>query len=88
MLVVLAGVCLGLSILTKGLVGVVFTGIFAACLAVYRPAAIVRLAIALAIAGAIGLIVALRNARTTAAFAVYAPATVIFAILALLNISG
>jgi len=58
MLVVLAGVCLGLSILTKGLVGVVFTGIFAACLAVYRPAAIVRLAIALAIAGAIALLVA------------------------------
>jgi len=57
-LVVLAGVCLGLSILTKGLVGVVFTGIFAACLAVYRPAAIVRLAIALAIAGAIALLVA------------------------------
>src|SRR4029079_6565329 len=35
-LVVLAGVCLGLSILTKGLVGVVFTGIFAAWLAVHR----------------------------------------------------
>ena len=57
-LVVLAGVCLGLSILTKGLVGVVFTGIFAACLAVYRPAAGVRLGIALAIAGVIALLVA------------------------------
>ena len=28
----LAGVCLGLSILTQGLVGIVFTGILAACL--------------------------------------------------------
>src|SRR5690349_6555730 len=37
MLAVLAGVCFGLSILTKGLVGVVFVGIFAACLVVWRP---------------------------------------------------
>ena len=55
----LAGVCLGLSILTKGLVGIVITGIFAACLAAYRPAAAVRLAIALTIAIAIAVLVAL-----------------------------
>ena len=53
-----AGVCLGLSILTKGLVGVVFAGIFAACLAVYRPAATIRLAVALTIAALVAAIVA------------------------------
>jgi len=53
-----AGAALGLSILTKGLVGVVFTGIFAACLAVYRPAVWLRLAVALAVAGGVALLVA------------------------------
>lgn len=56
---VLAGLGLGLSILTKGLVGIVIAGIFAACLGVYRPAAIVRLAIALTIAVAVAVLVAL-----------------------------
>jgi 4-amino-4-deoxy-L-arabinose transferase-like glycosyltransferase len=55
---VVAGVCLGLSILTKGLVGVVFTGIFGACLAVWRPAALIRLAIALTIAAIVAALVA------------------------------
>src|SRR5829696_10266311 len=40
MLGIVAGVGLGLSILTKGLVGVAFAGMFAACLAVYRPSAL------------------------------------------------
>jgi 4-amino-4-deoxy-L-arabinose transferase-like glycosyltransferase len=53
-----AGVALGLSILTKGLVGVVFTGIFAVCLAVYRPATVTRLAIALTLAGLVAVLVA------------------------------
>jgi 4-amino-4-deoxy-L-arabinose transferase-like glycosyltransferase len=53
-----AGVCLGLSILTKGLVGVVFAGIFAACLALYRPAATIRLGLALTGAGVVAAIVA------------------------------
>lgn len=53
-----AGVCLGLSILTKGLVGVVFAGIFAAWLAVHRAAATIRLAVALTIAGLTALLVA------------------------------
>jgi 4-amino-4-deoxy-L-arabinose transferase-like glycosyltransferase len=52
------GVCLGLSILTKGLVGVVFAGIFAACLAVHRPAATIRLATALTIAVLVAALVA------------------------------
>jgi 4-amino-4-deoxy-L-arabinose transferase-like glycosyltransferase len=55
---ILAGVALGLSILTKGLVGVVFAGIFAMCLAVYRPSATVRLAMVLAIAAGVAAIVA------------------------------
>src|SRR5688572_25043268 len=55
---VLAGVCLGLSILTKGLVGVAFAGLFGACLAAYRPAALVRLAIALTIAGGVAALTA------------------------------
>jgi 4-amino-4-deoxy-L-arabinose transferase-like glycosyltransferase len=58
LLAALAGLCLGLSILTKGLVGVVIAGIFAACLGANRPAAIVRLAIALTIAIAIAVLVA------------------------------
>ena len=55
---IIAGIALGLSILTKGLVGVVFTGIFAACLAAYRPMAIVRLALVLTIAVIVAAIVA------------------------------
>lgn len=55
---VVAGVALGLSILTKGLVGIVFTGIFAFCLAVRRPSSIARLAIVLTIAVVIALLVA------------------------------
>ena len=58
LLAALAGACLGLSILTKGLVGIVVTGIFAACLAAYRPAATVRLGVALAIAIVVAVIVA------------------------------
>lgn len=58
LLSVAAGVCLGLSILTKGLVGVVFAGIFATCLALNRPAATVRLGIALTIAVIVAGIVA------------------------------
>lgn len=58
LLSIAAGVCLGLSILTKGLVGLVFAGIFASCLAVHRPAATIRLAIALSIAVVVAAIVA------------------------------
>ena len=47
---VIAGIALGLSILTKGLVGIVFTGIFAACLVARRPASLLRVAITLTIA--------------------------------------
>ena len=54
----LAGVCLGLSILTKGLAGVVFAGIVGACLALWRPAMLIRLAIALAIATVVAALVA------------------------------
>ena len=54
----LAGVALGLSILTKGLVGCVFAAIFAACLGIRTPSAIPRLAIVLAGAGVIALLVA------------------------------
>ena len=57
-LALLAGVCLGLSILTKGLAGVVFAGIFGACLAVYRRAALWRLAMALTIAVPVAALVA------------------------------
>jgi 4-amino-4-deoxy-L-arabinose transferase-like glycosyltransferase len=53
-----AGVALGLSILTKGLVGVVFTVILAACLAVYRRSALRRLAIVLVIAAVVALTIA------------------------------
>ena len=55
---IVAGVALGLSILTKGLVGVVFTCIFAACLAAYRPSAIGRLTLVLVIAGGVAAVVA------------------------------
>lgn len=53
-----AGVALGLSILTKGLVGVVFSGIFAVCLAVRRPSASIGLGVALTIAVGVALLVA------------------------------
>ena len=58
LLSIAAGICLGLSILTKGLAGVVFAGIFAACLAVYRPAATIRLGVALTIAVVVAALVA------------------------------
>jgi len=54
-----AGVALGLSILTKGLVGVVFAGILGVCLAVENPKHAVRLATVLAIAGVVAILVAL-----------------------------
>ena len=57
-LALVAGVGLGLSILTKGLVGIVFAGILAACLAVYRPAATIRLGVVLSMAVAIAILVA------------------------------
>lgn len=47
---VTAGVCLGLSILTKGLVGLAFVGLFGLCLSARRPREMVRLGIALTIA--------------------------------------
>src|SRR6266540_2758843 len=53
-----AGIALGLSILTKGLVVIVFTGIFAVCLTIRRPAAWMRLATVLTIAVIIALLVA------------------------------
>jgi 4-amino-4-deoxy-L-arabinose transferase-like glycosyltransferase len=56
--IIAIGACLGLSILTKGLVAVAFTGLFAVCYATARRNTIVRLAIALAIAGVIALLVA------------------------------
>jgi 4-amino-4-deoxy-L-arabinose transferase-like glycosyltransferase len=54
----IAGVALGLSILTKGLVGIVFTGIFAACLVARRPATLVRVTVLLTIAIIIAVAVA------------------------------
>jgi 4-amino-4-deoxy-L-arabinose transferase-like glycosyltransferase len=55
---VIAGVALGLSILTKGLVGIVFAGIFAVCLVARRPAALVRVTVMLTIAIVIAVVVA------------------------------
>jgi 4-amino-4-deoxy-L-arabinose transferase-like glycosyltransferase len=55
---IVAGVCLGLSILTKGLVGFAFTGIFAVCLVAARRAAAIRLAAALTIAGLVAIVIA------------------------------
>jgi 4-amino-4-deoxy-L-arabinose transferase-like glycosyltransferase len=52
------GVCLGLSILTKGLVAIAFTGLFAMCYAAARRDTIVRLTVALAIAVVIAALVA------------------------------
>ena len=59
LLAVTAGVLLGLSILTKGLVGCVFATIFAGCLAARRREAIPRLAVALVVAGIVSILVAL-----------------------------
>jgi 4-amino-4-deoxy-L-arabinose transferase-like glycosyltransferase len=56
---ILAGVALGLSILTKGLVGVAFIGLLGICLAVHDRRAIVRIALFLTIAGVVALLVAL-----------------------------
>ncbi len=53
-----AGVCLGLTILTKGLAGAVFAGIFVVCLAALRPSTIARLAAALIVAGVLAVLVA------------------------------
>lgn len=55
---VIAGIALGLSILTKGLVGIVFTGIFAVCLVARRPATVLRVAIALSVAVVVAVAVA------------------------------
>jgi 4-amino-4-deoxy-L-arabinose transferase-like glycosyltransferase len=55
---VIAGIVLGLSILTKGLVGIVFTGILAVCLTVRRPSSWLRLGIVLTIAVVVALLVA------------------------------
>ena len=55
---VIAGVALGLSILTKGLVGIVFAGIFGACLVVRRPATFVRVALTLTLAVLMACLVA------------------------------
>jgi len=57
-LAIVAGVALGLSILTKGLVGIAFAGILAACLAVHTPKATIRLGVVLAAAVAIAILVA------------------------------
>lgn len=53
-----AGVCLGLSVLTKGLVGIAFAGIFALGFAAARPAITMRLALALTIAVVAAIVVA------------------------------
>jgi len=55
---ILAGLLLGLSILTKGLVGCVFAAIFAACLAARQREVLPRVFFALAIAGIISVLVA------------------------------
>jgi 4-amino-4-deoxy-L-arabinose transferase-like glycosyltransferase len=53
-----AGAALGLSILTKGLVGVAFAGLFAIALAITRPAAIGRLIAALLASGVVAALIA------------------------------
>ena len=55
---VAAGVLLGLSILTKGLVGCVFATIFAFCVAAQRRTAVRDLAVALVVAGVVSIVVA------------------------------
>jgi 4-amino-4-deoxy-L-arabinose transferase-like glycosyltransferase len=52
------GLCLGLSILTKGLVGVVFTGIFGLCLAAADRGSFRRIVTALAVGIAVAAILA------------------------------
>ena len=52
------GVCLGLSILTKGLVGLVFVGILAVCVSAARRDALLHIAIAFTVAVAIAIAVA------------------------------
>jgi 4-amino-4-deoxy-L-arabinose transferase-like glycosyltransferase len=52
------GLCLGLSILTKGLVGMAFAGLFGLALAAMRPGTLSRLAVAGLIAGAVAAAVA------------------------------
>jgi 4-amino-4-deoxy-L-arabinose transferase-like glycosyltransferase len=56
---VVGGVALGLSILTKGLVGVAFTGLLGVCLVVADRARLLRVTMFLAIAGIVALLVAL-----------------------------
>lgn len=56
---ILGGIALGLSILTKGLVAVAFTGILGICLAVRDRSAIVRIGTFLTIAGVVAVLVAL-----------------------------
>ena len=53
-----AGGSLGLSVLTKGLVGIVFVGIYAVCLVAARRDTLVRVAIALSIAVVLAVLVA------------------------------
>jgi 4-amino-4-deoxy-L-arabinose transferase-like glycosyltransferase len=55
---VAAGILLGLSILTKGLVGCVFATIFAGCLAARQRTALRDLFIALAVGGVVAIVVA------------------------------
>ena len=55
----LAGVALGLSILTKGLVGVAFTGLFGIAIVACDRRTLARVAVALAVAVAIAVLVAL-----------------------------
>src|SRR5262245_46726107 len=57
-IVVAGGVALGLSILTKGLVGVAFTGLALLAFAAVRPAATIRLVTVFAVLGAIAVAVA------------------------------
>ena len=54
-----AGLALGLSILTKGLVGVAFVGLFAICVAAWHRQATRRLAAMLTAAGVLAVLVAL-----------------------------
>jgi hypothetical protein len=54
----LAGAALGLSILTKGLVGIVFAGVFAACLVARRPSSLVRVGTVMTIAIVVAVVVA------------------------------
>lgn len=54
----MAGVCLGLSILTKGLVGLAFVGLLSLCLSARRPRDAFRLAMALGCAAVLAAVVA------------------------------